>query len=176
VERGARALAIVWLPIVLATTLSSSADRAARDGSLQEAAERIVRGCFEYALSKHFPPLSIAVVDEGGALVFFKRQDDAVPLTGDAALLKAQTAVRVRRATSDLAGSIQDQSVKDIYILLNATTLPGGIPIFRNDGSLSGAVGVSGADAGQDAACAQEALAGVFDRRRAPAEHRNDQR
>jgi hypothetical protein len=52
--------------------------------SISDLADELVAACLEYATEKHLPPMSIAVVDDGGSLVSFKRQAGAPELAQDA--------------------------------------------------------------------------------------------
>jgi len=145
---------------LLTVSLSAQADTPTREASLQDLARRMIDSCLKYAAKKGLPPLAVAVVDASGALIRFERQDGAPPLVADAAVLKAQTAIRAHAPTAELArGVAQDATVRDFYDLLHLTALPGGMPVFRGDASLRAAVGVSGAEASQDAKCAQQAAA-----------------
>jgi len=135
--------------------------------SLEAMAELAIDECRNFAEEKKLPPLSVAVVDESGTLVRFERQTGASPLTAEAATLKAQSAVQARSSTADLASQAQDPTVRDALMLLHLTTLPGGVPIMRSDSSLRGAIGVSGAESGDDAECAQRALAAIREQARA---------
>jgi len=154
-----------WIAGIIATTAglflrtsAIEADAARVEDSVQATADRMIEGCFVYAAEKKLPPLSVAVVDESGTLVSFRRQDGAAPLTADAALLKARTALRARLSTAALGNLLlQDPAVRDASIMLQLTAVPGGVPILRTDKSVRGAIGVSGGEPAQDANCAQRA-------------------
>lgn len=121
--------------------------------------EHMIAGCLEHAASEKYPPMSIGVIDASGALVAFKRQDGASPATAEAALLKARTSARVHAPTAALASvAAGDATYRDAFIVLQFTTLTGGIPIADPDGRVIGAIGVSGGLAEQDARCAEKAL------------------
>jgi glc operon protein GlcG len=136
---------------------SAQADPLPSQDSLYQEAHRMIERCLEYAADNKLSPLSVAVVDESGTPIEFKRQNGAPALTADAALLKARTAVRAHLATSALV--TQSAAERDLLLLLQLTELPGGIPINRN-GAFVGAVGVSGEAPEKDAACAQHAVEG----------------
>ena len=100
---------------------------------------------------------SIAVVDSGGHLVAFARQDDALLVSLDLAVGKAYTAVAMRTPTSQVAGAVQPGAPFYHFDLAHHRPLvafAGGHPIGD---PLSGAIGVSGGSAEQDD---QIALAG----------------
>lgn len=122
-------------------------------------AERMIAQCQALAAAQKLTPLSIAVVDSSGTLVAFERQTGASPATADAALLKARTAVRLHAPTALLApAAAADAATRDTFLVLQMTTLPGGVPFVDAAGQVDGAVGVSGAAPELDAACAQRAI------------------
>jgi glc operon protein GlcG len=126
------------------------------------AAERMISSCFAYAATNKLPPLSVVVVDASGALIASKRQDGAMPVSSDAALLKARTSVRTYAPTAVLAPIVQgDVGTRDAFITMQLTAIPGGVPFSRGADAVAGAVGVSGAQPDQDAACAMSAVGAV---------------
>jgi uncharacterized protein GlcG (DUF336 family) len=105
--------------------------------------------------------VSAAVVDAGGHLVAFGRMDGAEIAGPVLAVDKAYTAVANRIATSELATLAAPGG--DLFgIHANGggrfVIFGGGVPI-TTDGIVVGAVGVSGASAAEDEACAVAALA-----------------
>lgn len=118
--------------------------------------------CLEHSKVGGWPPFSIAIVDAGGALLVFTRQDGASAATADAAILKARTSVRSGAATGELAAVSKDPPTRDLLILLQLTDDPGGVPLVRL-GNVLGAIGVSGGNAEQDTDCAKLAIA-AFDK------------
>ncbi|HEY0974431.1 MAG TPA: heme-binding protein [Solimonas sp.] len=127
-------------------------------GSLADA-ERMIARCLEYAALQKLPPLSVGVVDGSGALIAFKRQPGAATATAEAALLKARTAVRLNVPTALLAqAAASDAPTRDTFLILQLTTIAGGVPFADADKAPAGAIGVSGSAPEQDAACAERAL------------------
>ena len=105
--------------------------------------------------------VSVAVVDAGGILRAFARMDGA-EIAGEAlAVDKAYTAVAHRTATAELGGLAQpggelfglQANGGGRYVMFG-----GGLPVTAGDGSVIGAVGVSGAAVAEDVACAAAAL------------------
>ncbi|MBL8266957.1 MAG: heme-binding protein [Steroidobacter sp.] len=134
---------------------------AASDSALG-AAEKMIASCFAYAAANKMPPVSVVVVDASGALIAAKRQDGAMPVSGDAALLKARTSIRTRAPTAVLSPIVQgDAGTRDAFITMQLTAIPGGVPFSRGTEAVAGAVGVSGAHPDQDAACATSAVGAV---------------
>lgn len=100
--------------------------------------------------------MAIAVVDDGGHLIYFERIDETQVGSIDIAIGKARTAAYFKRPTKALEDAINGgQSA----ILSFPNTLPkeGGVPVFA-DGKCIGAVGASGGKSSEDA---QVAKAGV---------------
>ncbi len=101
------------------------------------------------------PGGAIAVVDDGGHVLYLERLDNTFPAAADIAIAKARTAVLFRRPTKVL----EDAIVGGRTTLLNVADAPlqGGVPLVV-DGVVVGAVGVSGAaSADQDEAIARAA-------------------
>lgn len=141
------------LILVSAPGFGASAER----GALTEA-ERRIANCLDHAASRAYPALSVGVIDATGTLVAFRRQDGAAPVTVDAALLKARTALRLNAPTAVLGPAVAgDAPTRDAFLILQLTSLPGGAPLADGKGLAVGAVGVSGASPDQDAECARRA-------------------
>jgi glc operon protein GlcG len=109
--------------------------------------------------------MAIAVVDNHGFLVYYERMDDTQNGSVDVAIDKAKAAALYRRPTK----AFEDGIAKGRNALLGlrgATPIEGGIPIMTG-GKVIGAVGVSGANADQDAAAAAAGIkaAGLEDAR-----------
>lgn len=126
--------------------------------SLQDS-ERMLAACLDYATGQKYPPMSIGVIDASGTLVAFKRQDGASQATAEAALLKARTSMRLQAPTAVLGPlAASDARYRDSFIMMQMTTLAGGVPIADTGGRVVGAIGVSGGLAEQDVQCAEKAL------------------
>jgi uncharacterized protein GlcG (DUF336 family) len=90
---------------------------------------------------------AIAVVDEGGHLVYLERLDDTFPAAAVVAIEKARTAATFRKATRDFEHAIAKGRTALVAVDV-MTPLQGGVPIAV-DGNVVGAVGVSGAMSAQ---------------------------
>ena len=100
--------------------------------------------------------MAIAVVDDGGQLVYFERIDETQIASIDIAIGKARTAIGYKRPTK----ALEDPLNSGQYAILSfPNTLPreGGLPILV-DGKAAGAIGVSGGKSSEDA---QVAKAGI---------------
>jgi glc operon protein GlcG len=111
--------------------------------------------------------VTVAVVDEGGLVKSIDRMDGAPPLSAQIAEAKAQGAAVWHRDGHVLADVAQERPAF-VAAVSQMTRLPliagaGSIVIRDGDGSVIGAVGVSGGKPDEDRACGEagiEALAG----------------
>jgi len=101
--------------------------------------------------------MAIAVVDDGGHLIYFERIDDTQVASIDLSIGKARTALAFKRPTKALEDAIN--SGQNSAILSYPDVLPreGGIPIVMG-GKVVGAIGVSGGKSSEDT---QVATAGI---------------
>lgn len=90
----------------------------------------------------------IAVVDEGGALLFLQRLDDTQVASVNVGIDKARTAAIYRRPSKVFEDQVKNGRVSALA-LHGAVALQGGVPIVV-DGKVIGAVGVSGETPSQD--------------------------
>jgi len=97
----------------------------------------------------------IAVVDDGGHLIYLQRMDTTQTGSIDVAIRKAQTAMSFKRPTKVFEDAIAGG--RNALIALGALPLEGGLPVTVG-GQVIGAVGVSGVTSQQDG---QIAKAGV---------------
>ena len=108
-------------------------------------------------------PYNIAVVDAGGHLLAFYRQDNGLIGSIDLAIDKAVTARLFDKATSDLAQLAQ--SGRPLFGIQQSNSgkvviFGGGIPVLVG-GSIIGAVGASAGTVEQDIAVATAAIAAL---------------
>jgi uncharacterized protein GlcG (DUF336 family) len=106
----------------------------------------------------HCAPLTVAVLDAGGHLVAFKREDRSGILRYDIANGKAWGALGMGFGSRELA----DRAGKNpLFFGVLATVaqgrlvpVPGGVLIKDADGAVLGAVGISGDTSDKDEVCA----------------------
>ncbi|MGV9559154.1 GlcG/HbpS family heme-binding protein [Streptomyces sp. NPDC003401] len=96
--------------------------------------------------------VSVTVLDAGGHLLAFRRDDRAVLISGETSTRKAYTALQLNTPTADLVDAVQPGGL--FHTLPTALDRPllfiaGGVPVHR-DGRLIGAVGVGGGAPEQD--------------------------
>lgn len=89
----------------------------------------------------------IAIVDDGGNLVYLQRLDGTQTGSIDVALHKAKTAVHFKRPTKALEDAVTGG--RTVVLALGAMPIEGGLPLLVDD-KLIGAIGVSGVTAPQD--------------------------
>jgi uncharacterized protein GlcG (DUF336 family) len=100
--------------------------------------------------------VTIAVLDDGGNLLFLQRLDEAPLGSIVVAQEKARTALLFKRSTKVFEEIIASGRTA-MLTLPGATPIEGGLPLLNN-GQIIGAIGVSGVQSPQDA---QIAGAGV---------------
>jgi uncharacterized protein GlcG (DUF336 family) len=135
------------VPVIEASTIDFATAQSMVAAAMAEATRRSV-------------VISAAVVDGGGHLIAFGRMDGAEIAGPTLAVDKAYTAVAHRIATSELAdlaapgGELFGLQANGSgrYVIFG-----GGVPVHVRD-RVVGAVGVSGASAADDDACARAAL------------------
>jgi glc operon protein GlcG len=103
--------------------------------------------------------MAIAIVDNHGFLVYYERMDDTQTSSVQIALDKAKAAAMFRRPTKVFEDGIGKGRVA-LLGLTGATPIEGGLPIMVG-GKVIGGIGVSGANADQDAAAAAAGLKGA---------------
>ncbi|WP_329572222.1 GlcG/HbpS family heme-binding protein [Streptomyces sp. NBC_01361] len=105
--------------------------------------------------------VSVTVLDAGGHLLAFRRDDRAVLISGETSTRKAYTALQLNAPTADLVELVKpDGPFHSLPTALDRPLLfiAGGIPVHR-DGHLIGAVGVGGGAPEQDHGFATAAVA-----------------
>jgi uncharacterized protein GlcG (DUF336 family) len=130
-----------------------------------EVARAIVRRSLEEARRLELAPLAVTVLDAGGNLVCFEREDGAGIARADISFAKAWGSLGMGFGSRELAERSR-QNPTFITILASVTSgrvapSPGGILIADGSGSIVGAVGVSGDTGDQDEACALAGIASV---------------
>jgi len=104
--------------------------------------------------------VSIAIVDDGGHLLWLQRLDGAAPLSAQIAPAKAQTAALGRRESRTYEEMINGGRVSFLSAPGVQGLLEGGVPILK-DGQCIGAVGVSGVKSTEDAQIARAGIAAL---------------
>ncbi|MCL4768116.1 MAG: heme-binding protein [Hyphomicrobiaceae bacterium] len=128
-------------------------------------AERIVDGAIAAASRLGTAPMAAAVLDAGGHLVAFKRQDGVAFLRCDIAQAKAWTALAMgtssRGSRDRLAQRPTFQAALSALSQGRFIPVPGGVLILGADRCVVGAAGMSGDASDKDEACCIEAVRAV---------------
>jgi glc operon protein GlcG len=120
---------------------------------------RIIAAAAEAHALEHHWNVTIAVVDDGGHLLYLHRLDGAGASTAEMATGKARTAALGRRETKLYEDMIRNGRVAFLSAPMTAM-LEGGVPIVVGT-DIVGAVGVSGVKSEQDAAVARAGIAAL---------------
>ena len=125
-------------------------------------AKIIAAACEAEAVSGN-KAVTIAIVDDGGHLVFLQKLDDAPLLSIKIAIGKAHTSAIARRPSKFYMDRINNNEAAVLSLPGDLTCMEGGEPIIIG-GECIGAVGVSGVTAGEDAAIARAGIGLLADR------------
>jgi len=125
-------------------------------------ASAIIDAALGVARRQNLRPMTLAVLDSGGDLVAFKREDGTGIRRYEIVLGKAYGALVMNRPSREI-GKIAERNPAFVQSLMAATEgrlipTPGGVLIKDQAGQIIGAVGSSGDDANADEACAIEAI------------------
>lgn len=104
--------------------------------------------------------MCIAVVDNAGFLIAFKRMDGGKELSTTLAQDKAHTAAIAKKSTADYnAAAVPGSLVNGIQTAAAGrfSTVGGGIPVVAG-GAVVGAIGISGGAPEQDIECAEAGI------------------
>jgi uncharacterized protein GlcG (DUF336 family) len=125
-------------------------------------AATIIDTALRVARSRNLRPMTIAVLDSGGDLVAFKREDGTGIRRYDVVIGKAFGALVMNRSSRDI-GKIAERAplfIQSLGVAVEGRLIPtpGGVLIKDQEGRILGAVGSSGDDADADEACAIAAI------------------
>lgn len=120
-----------------------------------EAASLIVDAALAEGRRRELAPLAVAVLDAGGHLLVFKREDRTGILRFDIAFAKAWGALGMGFGTRELA-SRSPGFVNALAVMSGGRIAPspGGVLVADAAGDIIGAVGISGDSGENDEACA----------------------
>ena len=153
-----RMLSLIALAVFAALSMNANAQLADKKVLTLDAAKKIAAGA-EAEARKNNWNVVIAVVDDGGHLVYLQRIDGTQTGSIDVAIGKARTSAAFKRPTK-----VFDELAKTrpsiTSISPNAVLLEGGVPVVVG-GQVVGAVGVSGVTSQQDAQVAEAGIAAL---------------
>ncbi len=104
--------------------------------------------------------VTIAVVDDGGHLLWLQRLDGAAPISAEIAPAKAKTAALGRRESKVYEDMINNGRASFLSAPVLQGMLEGGMPVIVN-GQCAGAVGVSGVKSSEDVQIARAGIAAL---------------
>ena len=104
--------------------------------------------------------VTIAIVDDGGHLLWLQRLDGAAPISSHIAPAKARTAALGRRESRLYEEMINQGRMSFLSAPEHEGMLEGGVPVMVN-GQCVGAVGVSGVKSNEDAQIARAGIAAL---------------
>lgn len=136
----------ILIAIALFTVTLAKAQVISQSTISLEAAKKIVAEAVKYAKSVNAPGGAIAVVDNGGHLIYLERLDGTFAAASEVATKKANTSALFKAPSSRLENAINGG--RGALITVGHTFLQGGIPIILN-GQVIGAIGVSGSASAQ---------------------------
>ena len=121
---------------------------------------RLIAQAAEAEAAAHQWAVTIAIVDDGGHLLWLQRLDGAPPISAHIAPGKANTAAVGRRESKVYEDMINGGRVSFLSAPDMKGLLEGGVPIVK-DGNVIGAVGVSGVKSNEDAQIARAGIAAI---------------
>lgn len=122
---------------------------------------RRIAAAAEAEASKNTWAVAIAIVDDGGHLLWLQRLDGAAPISAQIAPAKARTAALGRRESRLYEEMINGPRAAFLSAPGLEGMLEGGVPILVQ-GHCVGAVGVSGVKASEDAQVARAGIAALM--------------
>lgn len=121
---------------------------------------RRIASAAETEATAHGWSVVIAVVDDGGHLLWLQRGDGAAPVSAEIAAAKARTAALGRRDSKVYEDMINQGRAAFLSAPSLQGMLEGGVPILL-EGHCLGAVGVSGVKSSEDAQIARAGVAAL---------------
>lgn len=121
---------------------------------------RAIAAAAQDEAQRHGWAVTIAVVDDGGHLLWLQRLDGAAPVSAQIAPAKARTAALGRRESKVYEEMINGPRAAFLSAPGLEGMLEGGVPVMAQ-GHCIGAVGVSGVKASEDAQVARSGIAAL---------------
>jgi uncharacterized protein GlcG (DUF336 family) len=125
-------------------------------------ANAVIAAAFAHGQTLKLKPLSVAVLDAGGHLIAFQRQDGGSNMRPQIATAKAAGALALGVSSRKIADMAVERPtfIASLGPISQAGIVPaaGGVIVLGADGAVIGAVGITGDTSDNDEACA---LAGI---------------
>ena len=123
---------------------------------------QIINEAFDKARELNTAPLTVAILDKGGKLINLQRQDGSSMMRPEIAMAKAWGAVAMGKSSRALGDDAQQRPsfVSALNTLAQGNLIPvaGGVLIKNAEGTVLGAVGISGDTSDIDEQCAIHAV------------------
>ena len=130
-----------------------------------ENANEIVTAALKAGRDNGMLPLTVAVLDAGGQLVSFQKEDGSGIVRGDIAFGKAWGALGMGISSRTIRDRLSDRPAFQNAIAAASggrfIPVPGGVLICDEGGQVLGAVGISGDTSDRDEYCAIKAIRSV---------------
>ena len=151
----------ISLALLLSAAAAFAGDDVATKHTLTlDGAKKAADAAVAYAKSNGAPGSAIAVVDDGGHLLYFVRLDGTFTASPNISIGKAKTAVLFKKPTKDFEDIINKGRFAMTARPVDFTPLQGGVPIF-SAGRVIGAIGASGVTATKDEEIANAGVAAL---------------
>ena len=121
---------------------------------------RAIAAAAQAEAQAHAWAVTIAIVDDGGHLLWLQRLDGAAPISAQIASAKARTAALGRRESKVYEDMINGPRAAFLSAPGLEGMLEGGVPVLV-DGQCVGAIGVSGVKSAEDAQIARAGIAAL---------------
>ena len=122
-----------------------------------EQAITIIDAAFAKGAKIDCKPLSVAVLDDGGNLIAFKKQDNSSVMRFDIAMGKAWGAIGMGTSSRNLETRAKERPyfINALIAASGGKLVPvaGGLVIYSDKGEVLGAVGISGDTSDRDEEC-----------------------
>jgi glc operon protein GlcG len=149
--------------VVLAAAACVLGQKLADKKALTLAVAKQVAAAAETEAAKNKFTMVIAIMDDGGNLIYLEKMDETQIGSIDVAQAKARSAIAFKRPTKAFQDAVAAGNT-GILKLPGAIATEGGVPLVV-DGKIIGAIGVSGGTSAQDGTVAQagaDALAKIL--------------
>ncbi len=145
----------ILLSLAMASLAPAGAAELANKKALTlELVKAMAASAEEFAVKNSWK-VAVAILDDGGHLLYFQRMDGVQISAIEIAMRKAESAAKFGRPGKAFTDRIPNEP--HVMILPGAFPFEGGLPVIH-EGQLLGGIGVSGATAQQDAMVAKAAL------------------
>ena len=125
-------------------------------------ARTIIAAALKAAADQGFKPLTVAVLDAGGALIALERSDGSSRMRPEIAMGKANGAIALGMGSRSIFKRAEQQPffIQSMNALAKGVLVPvpGGVLVRDAAGAIIGAVGITGDTSDNDEACA---IAGI---------------